>query len=598
MRTPYENETRQQYTQPYLSAYQSARTAYFAHQEKLDTPAYSREHERELAKALKTALDNLKAAQKTYKEWEAAKATKKRASAPIVIQQNKTTSSTQASAGTSRPKTSIETLVKNARKYNDYIDKSKTTYGESERQYKNGTVSSQKVPTPPATTAQKSSEQKTAVEKAVEQAKEKKPSRAPIIKFTGAGGQVLNSISIIKSAGDLLDAEGNISLNNAAGKNQSAISKTAEVQEALQRSNALWNKKIDSSKKQLWANLKKQGWDVPEDEAGRKALYEKVKEMSPDLFYHGAYVGTDQKALASAKNLYNNVGVASIATTALGGSKLTEAQKQIAAQFLVDHDLKMVAQNLVDQKFQEVVDKRVLDVLAKFGYDKNAQGCIQAIKDVVRGSMYAKIKSRDDLQQIVTETASQLKTMIDTKTDEVISKYGDKAMGKIEPALAKMNGEIDKSFTKIDDAAKKADEAMARLETKMAMVGDISNMVGGKLDGFNTKLNSSLAKYGIEMDFSPMYKDALNGWGKDINNKLAVAKVGQKITDTKNQVAQVATQVQKYKDMVKSYVNGVKALVTKWVNVIKDKVKEMTSKLLNNLVKSVNVGGASIKLNF
>lgn len=623
MRTPRDNETFQEYIQPYMSAYQSARNAVVGYARKRTLPGYSAEHEKELGKAYSTAAQDLQTAQNTYREWESVKiAQKKTITVVQPIPQpttrsnassstTRSTSAAQSSAAasapaakrtsttTARPKKDAATILQNVKQYNDYIEKTHGAYGQSDQKYSKGERDSKKVPKP-LTTTQSTAKTTTqsVTETAKETAKKERPSRAPVIKFTGAAGELANAASTIKNVGDLASVAGGIILNQNSGKVEKVVNKVAEVQKALSGDNQLWNKKIDSSKEQLWTNLKKQGWTVPDDDAGRAELYKKVQDMSPDLFYHGAYVGTDKKALNAAKKAFNNSKISGLAGIALDSSKLTESQKKLAAQLLVDQNIKTVAQNLVDQKFQEVVDKRVLDTLAKFGYDKNAAGCIQALKDVVRGSMYAKIASQDTLQQMVNDTAANLKSMIDKKTDEVIGKYGDMAMGKITPAIEKMNGKIDEGFAKADKLLKKSDEVMAKLETKLAMVSDIDKTINGKLDGLNSKLNSKLAKYGIEMDFSPMYKDAVGAWGKDINSKLNTAQVGQKISAVKQQVAQIATQIQNYKKMVKEYIEGAKALVAKWVNVIKDKVKAMTTKLLNNLVQSVNVSAGCIKLNF
>lgn len=378
---------------------------------------------------------------------------------------------------------------------------------------------------------------------------------------------------------------------------------TDDVRDRLDRTvNNDWLYKVKDSRATLMENLKKQGWDVPSDEAGQQALYERVQQESPDLFYQGMYVGTDPNSIKNAKGAFQlayNSGQrveANKKKREEAAKALTEEQKQKQQTEKLGQTLSDLATQAVDAKLQSMMSDNVKAVLAKYGYDWTAQGCIDAVKDTIRAFHYAKYMSQDQLDKLKKETYDSLSTIIDEQTDRVIDRYGTELMKtRIDPIL----GEVDyKAKQLIERTGKKIQDFETKYQVKMAMLMKIGDDIGGSVDHFNKSVEAKLAKYGISVDMAEVTNPVVKKVSSQINDSITSSKFGQRYLNTKGQVSAVYQAVTRYKSMIDSYQKSARALVQKWINVIKDKVRATTERLLKSLLSRVNVSCGCIKLKF
>lgn len=378
---------------------------------------------------------------------------------------------------------------------------------------------------------------------------------------------------------------------------------TDDVRDRLDRTvNNDWNYKIKNSRTSLMENLKKQGWDVPSDEAGQQALYERVQQESPDLFYQGMYVGTDPNSIKNAKRAFQLAYDSGQRVEANkkkreeAAKALTEEQKQKQQTEKLGQTLSDLATQAVDAKLQSMMSDNVKAVLAKYGYDWTAQGCIDAVKDTIRAFHYAKYMSQDQLDKLKKETYDSLSTIIDEQTDRVIDRYGTELMKtRIDPIL----GEVDyKAKQLIEQTGKKIQDFETKYQVKMAMLMKIGDDIGGSVDHFNKSVEAKLAKYGISVDMTEVTNPVVKKVSSQINDSITSSKFGQRYLNTKGQVSAVYQAVTRYKSMIDSYQKSARALVQKWINVIKDKVRATTERLLKSLLSRVNVSCGCIKLKF
>lgn len=378
---------------------------------------------------------------------------------------------------------------------------------------------------------------------------------------------------------------------------------TDDVRDRLDRTvNNDWLYKVKDSRGTLMENLKKQGWDVPDDEAGQQALYERVQQESPDLFYQGMYVGTDPNSIKNAKRAFQLAYDSGQRVEANkkkreeAAKALTEEQKQKQQTEKLGQTLSDLATQAVDAKLQSMMSDNVKAVLAKYGYDWTAQGCIDAVKDTIRAFHYAKYMSQDQLDKLKKETYDSLSTIIDEQTDRVIDRYGKELMrSRINPILTDIGT---KAKHMLDETGKKIQDFETKYQVKMAMLMKIGDDMGSSVDHFNKSVEAKLAKYGISVDMAEVTNPVVKKVSSQINDSITSSKFGQRYLNTKGQVSAVYQAVTRYKSMIDSYQKSARALVQKWIDVVKDKVRATTERLLKSLLSRVNVSCGCIKLKF
>lgn len=363
-----------------------------------------------------------------------------------------------------------------------------------------------------------------------------------------------------------------------------------------------WLYKVKDSRDTLMENLKKQGWDVPDDEAGRQALYERVQQESPDLFYQGMYVGTDPNAIKNAKRAFQLAYDSGQRVEANkkkreeAAKELTEEQKQKQATEKFAQTLSDLATQAVDAKLQSIMGDNVKKILAKYGYDWTAQGCIDAVKDAIRAFHYAKYMSEDQLNELKKETYNSLSKFVDKQTDKIIDRYGAELMKtKINPLLTEADV---KAKELIEKTGKKIQDFETKYQVKMEMLMQMGDDLNGSVGHFNKSVESKLAKYGISVDMESITNPAVKKVATQINDSITKSKFGSRYLNQKSQVSAVYQAVERYKKMVDEYQKSARALVQKWIDVVKDKVKATTERLLKNLLSRVHVSCGSIKLQF
>lgn len=378
---------------------------------------------------------------------------------------------------------------------------------------------------------------------------------------------------------------------------------TDDVRDRLDRTvNNDWLYKVKDSRGTLMENLKKQGWDVPSDEAGQQALYERVQQESPDLFYQGMYVGTDPNSIKNAKRAFQLAYDSGQRVEANkkkreeAAKALTEEQKQKQQTEKLGQTLSDLATQAVDAKLQSMMSDNVKAVLAKYGYDWTAQGCIDAVKDTIRAFHYAKYMSQDQLDKLKKETYDSLSTIIDEQTDRVIDRYGKELMrSRINPILTDIGT---KAKHMLDETGKKIQDFETKYQVKMAMLMKIGDDMGSSVDHFNKSVEAKLAKYGISVDMAEVTNPVVKKVSSQINDSIKNGNFNKKFLNTKEQVSTVYQAVVRYRSMIDSYQKSARALVQKWIDVVKDKVRATTERLLKSLLSRVNVSCGSIKLQF
>ena len=348
-----------------------------------------------------------------------------------------------------------------------------------------------------------------------------------------------------------------------------------------------WNRKCDDSKAEFLKNMKAMGYNVPDikDTKAVDKLYNDTMKSSPDLFYNGLYVGTDPNALRKAKRAYKLKEDAAKAEKdiPLWEQKMSKAQREKLEHNKYSALLSQAADNVINSKLQGMMSDKVKKTLAKFGYDWTAEGCMQAVKDVVRGIKYAQYMSQDELDAVKKRTEKALDPIINKQAEKMADRLVDTAVDRITPITDKVASKATSTLDKIDKGLHKLDK-YDKFDLQQKSAGDIVMNLTGK--------GGKLGK----LAGSAQGQKVLGELSKSIDGSISSSKFSKAQGEQISKLQAIEKKVETLRNTIQNYRNAIKDLVTKWKNIVKDKIKAMTKKLLTNLLKKVHISAGGLKL--
>lgn len=318
------------------------------------------------------------------------------------------------------------------------------------------------------------------------------------------------------------------------------------------------------------------------DDAARKDL-----EKLADLVSAGKGNSEEAKALRDKINTKYGLELDE-SVTAEDIAKVIESDQK----YTYNQTVRKIAEGIVQDNMNKQIKKRMEDFLGgkleDWGFNFQNGDIIGTLRDIIRGNQVAFFNEKRFVERTVTELTGKIDKMIDEQARQINAQIDKMAKGAID-AIDPYRRQVDSMYSKLDSWMSNPASAKLQIANRLdSLIKSPVDSIAGKID----KLDP-FRKIGLSMGLGNMFKSVTQTFTKGLADKLY--KITKPIVETALKiVGTVKTAIKKVIDTINKLKEKAKQLIEKWKNIIKDTVKKITTKIVNELLRYVKVSFGSL----
>lgn len=318
------------------------------------------------------------------------------------------------------------------------------------------------------------------------------------------------------------------------------------------------------------------------DDAARRDL-----EKLADLVSAGKGNSEEAKALRDKINTKYGLELDE-SVTAEDIAKVIESDQK----YTYNQTVRKIAEGIVQDNMNKQIKKRMEDFLGgkleDWGFNFQNGDIIGTLRDIIRGNQVAFFNEKRFVERTVTELTGKIDKMIDEQARQINAQIDKVAKGAID-AIDPYRKQVDSMYSKLDSWMSNPASAKLQIANRLdTLIKSPVDSIAGKID----KLDP-FRKIGLSMGLGNMFKSVTQTFTKGLADKLY--KITKPIVETALKiVGTVKTAIKKVIDTINKLKEKAKQLIEKWKNIIKDTVKKITTKIVNELLRYVKVSFGSL----